>query len=156
MKKFTAVIICLTFLSVTGFSQFKFGAGAGLIFDGGSFGLGARGHYTVNEDYAGQGTFTYYFESNISLWTLDLDVHYSGFNIGDVESFRLTPFAGLNVYSVSLDDVVPGFDASDTDIGLNLGLNGTMPLSGGLELYIEPKIIIGGGSSLALAAGVYF
>lgn len=154
MKKLVTIVFFLTVFAFTGFSQFKFGAGANLIFDGGSFGIGARGHYTVNEDYAGQGSFHYYFESGLNLWTIDLDVHYSGFNIGDVESFRLSPFAGLNIYSVSVDGL--GAIGSNTDVGINIGLNGTMPLSNGMELYIEPKFIIGGPSSLALAAGVYF
>jgi hypothetical protein len=149
MKKLLTLLFFVTVLSTSAFSQLKFGAGAGLILDGTLFGVGGRGHYTINEDFAGQGTFTYYFE-DVSVWTLDLDVHYSGFNLGDVESFRLTPFAGLNIFRAS----VLGFGATDT--GINLGLNGTMPLTGSLDLYVEPKIIIGGGSSIAIAAGVYF
>ena len=149
MKKMFSIVVFLFVLSVTGFSQFKFGAGANLIFDGSYFGLAGRGHYTINEDFAAQGTFTYYLK-DFTAWTLDLDVHYSGFEIGDLEGFRLTPFAGLNIFNVS----VLGIGATDT--GINLGLNGTMPLSSGMDFYLEPKIMLGGGSSLAIAAGVYF
>ena len=39
---------------------------------------------------------------------------------------------------------------------LNLGVNGTLPLDGRLEVYIEPKIVIGSGSGFAIAAGVLF
>jgi len=154
MKRILALVFFVAALAVTGSAQFKFGAQAGLLTGGGgSFGVGAKGHYTINEDFAGQGSFTYYFE-DFTAWSLDLDVHYSGFDIGDVESFSLTPFAGLNIYSVSVDTGFGNFGASSTN--LNLGVNGTMPLSGNLSFFVEPKIIIGGGSGFAIAAGVYF
>ncbi len=150
MKKVLTLIVCIFAISASGYAQFKFGAGANLIFDGSSFGLGARAHYTINEDFAGQASFHYYLkESDLSLTTIDLDVHYSGFDLGDVESFSLTPFAGLNIARASAF----GISASTTNI--NVGINGTMPL-GGLDLYVEPKFIIGNGGSFAIAAGVYF
>ena len=143
-------------MASTGLAQFKPGAQAALwTGNGGQFGIGAKGHYQINEDFAGQGSFTYYFESDITIWTLDLDVHYSGFDIGDVESFRLTPFAGLNFYNVSADTGL-GFSVSGSSTNLNLGINGTMPLGDSLEFFVEPKIVIGGGSAFAVAAGVYF
>lgn len=149
MKNLITFLFFMILISTSAFSQFKVGAGAGLIFDGSLFGVGGKGHYTINEDFAGQGSFTYYFE-DFTVWTLDLDVHYSGFDIGDLESFRLTPFAGLNIFRAS----ILGFGATDT--GINLGLNGTMPLTDSMDLYVEPKFMIGGGSSLAISAGVYF
>ncbi len=155
MKKFIALAAFVVFGTVTGFSQFKFGAGANMIFDGSFFGVGARAHNTFTEDFAGQASFHYYFESGFTVWTLDLDVHYSGFELGDVESFSLTPFAGINIFNVSADTGL-GFGVSASSTNLNLGLNGTMPLTESLDLYIEPKIIIGNGGSFAIAAGVYF
>jgi hypothetical protein len=144
MIRFLTISVLLLFCTLEGFSQFKVGAGANLIFDGGSLGIGGRGHYTVNEDFAAQGSFHYYLES-FSLWNIDLDVHYDGFEIGDLEGFRLTPFAGLNI--------IGGVGSS---VNLNIGIQGLTPLTESLDLYIEPKLIIGSGSSLAIAAGVYF
>lgn len=150
MKKVIALVVFIFALTASSFAQFKFGAGANMIFSGSSLGVGARAHYTINEDFAAQGSFHYYFEdSDLSLSSIDLDVHYNGFGLGDVESFSLTPFAGLNISRASAF----GISASSTNI--NVGVNGTMPL-GGLELYLEPKFIIGNGGTLALAAGVYF
>lgn len=149
MKKLFALALFCTALSFTGEAQVKFGAGAQIILDGFSVGVGGRALYEINEDFAVQGGFHYYFE-DFTAWTIDADVHYRGFDLGDVEGFRLSPFAGLNRFQVS----VAGFGAGTTN--LNLGINGTLPLSGGLELYIEPKIIIGNGGSFAIAGGVYF
>ena len=156
MLRFLTVSIFVLFCTLEGFSQFKVGAGANYIFDGSSFGVGARGHYTFTEDFAGQGSFHYYFEgSGISLWTLDFDVHYSGFEIGDLEGFRLTPFAGLNIITASIDSGL-GFGVSATSTNLNIGIQGLTPITESLDLYIEPKFIIGGGGAFAIAAGVYF
>ena len=146
MRRVLTLIVCCVALSFTASAQLKFGAGINILND-----LGVQGkvHNTFSEKVAGQGSFTYFFVSNATVWNLDLDVHYSGFDIGDVESFALTPFAGFNVFGVS------AFGISTTDIGLNIGINGTMPLSG-MQLYIEPKIVINNGTDFAIAAGVYF
>ena len=150
MKKILALCLFMGCFMFSGNAQsFKFGAQGQLLFDGSFFGVGGKGHYTFNDQFAGQASFTYYFEE-VTVWTLDLDVHYSGFNIGDVESFRLTPFAGLNIFNVSV------FGVSANTTNLNLGINGTMPLGDSLEFFVEPKIILGSGSTLAIAAGVYF
>ena len=150
MLRLLAVLCFTLFCTIEGFSQFKVGAGANFIFDGGSFGVGGRGHYTINEDFAAQGSFHYYFESNFDVWTLDFDVFYSGFELGDLEGFRLTPFAGLNFIRVSTD-LGLGFDVSGSSTNLNLGIQGLTPITESLDLYIEPKIIIGSGSTLAIA-----
>ncbi len=133
----------LLFFFISASAQFKVGAGASLNFDGAFFGVTGKGHYTINEDFAGQGSFTYYFE-NTTVWSLDFDTHYSGFDI-EVAEFAISPFAGLNVFRIG--------SASSTNI--NLGVNATKAL-GSLELFIEPKIILGGGSSLNISGGVYF
>ena len=153
MKKTIITFFAIVFIGVSGFSQFKFGAGANLLFDGGYFGLSGKGHYTINEQYAAQASFTYFFE-DFTVWNLDLDVHYDGFNIGDLEGFRLTPFAGLNVFRT--DITVGNISGGDTDINLNLGMNGTINLTESLDLYVEPKFILGDGSTFGIAAGVYF
>ncbi len=148
MKKTLLLLICVFAMGYSAQAQFKIGAGASLL--DGFFGVGAKAHNSFSEDFAGQASFHYYFESVVTVYTIDLDVHYSGFDIGDVESFALTPFAGLNFFRAG----VSGFGATTTN--LNVGVNGTMPLTDTLDLYIEPKLIIGSGSSFGIAAGVYF
>jgi len=134
-------------LSVITSAQFKFGAGAQFFND---FGLQGKAHNVFSDEIAGQGTFSYYFSSGFTSWGIDADVHYYGLELGEVESFALAPFAGLNFFSVS------AFGVSNSDIGLNLGISATLPLDGGLEIYIEPKIVIGGGDGFAISGGVYF
>ncbi len=156
MKRIVTIIACVFAFSFAAEAQFKFGAHAQLLTGGGgSFGVGARGHYQINDDFAGQASFTYYLE-DYTAWALDLDVHYSGFDLGDVESFSLTPFAGLNIYNVSVDTGLPGFDFGLSSTNINVGINGTMPLSGRLSLFVEPKLVLGSGSGFVLTAGVYF
>ncbi|MFT4568434.1 MAG: hypothetical protein ACI9FN_003403 [Saprospiraceae bacterium] len=152
MKRILALVFFVAALAITGSAQFKFGAGVGLL--EGRFGVQAKAHNTFTEDFAGQGSFTYYFESGATVWSLDLDVHYKGFNIGDVEGFSLAPFAGLNIYRVSVS--AGNFNVGASATGLNVGINGTLPITDSLDLYIEPKIVIGGAGSFGIAAGVYF
>ena len=151
MKRILALVFFVVALALTGTSQFKFGAGVGLLES--SFGVQGKAHYGVNDDFAGQGSFTYYFESGVTVWSLDLDVHYKGFDIGDVEGFSIAPFAGLNIYKISSSG---GFNVGLSFTGLNLGVNGTLPLTDNLDLFVEPKIVIGGVGSFGIAAGVYF
>lgn len=153
MKKVLALAVFMISMSAVSFGQFKFGAGAVLATgSGGNVGVQAKGHYQINEDFAGQASFTYFFESDVTFTHFDLDVHYSGFDLGDVEGFSLTPFAGLNIATVSASS--NGFGASFTDTNINVGVNGTFPITDSMDLYIEPKIVIGGG--FIVGAGVYF
>ncbi len=149
MKKLITLVLFISAFSTSGFSQLKFGAGANFIFDGSFLGVGGRAQYMINEDFSAQGQFTLLLD-DVADYIIELDVYYSGLDLGDVEGFRLTPFAGLNIFRAS----VLGFGASDT--GLTLGLQGITPIADGLELYVEPKIYLGGGSSFAIAGGVYF
>ncbi len=149
MKKLMAVAVFLTLLSTSGFSQLKFGAGANFLFDGSFLGVGGRAMYEINEDFSAQGQFTLLLD-DIADYVIELDVYYNGFDLGDVEGFQLTPFAGLNVFRAS----VFGIGASDT--GLTIGLQGRTPLTGSIELYVEPKIYLGGAGTFAIAGGVYF
>jgi len=152
MKKIIVLGLFSLLISTSSFGQFKFGAGVSLeLVD--LFGITGKGHYTVNEDFAGQASFSYFFE-DFTVWALDLDVHYNGFDIGVVEGFTLTPFAGLQVGTISVD---VGFGSvSNTDIGLNIGIVGVIPITDSLDLFIEPKVTIGGLEGIFLAGGVYF
>ncbi|MEM9548362.1 MAG: hypothetical protein AAGA77_20430 [Bacteroidota bacterium] len=147
MKHLLLTTVLLFFFFASS-AQTKFGAGGVLNLDNlNSIGVTGKVHHTFDDDFAGQGSFVYYFE-DITLYAIDLDVHYSGFDIA-LGDFAIRPFGGLNIFRIS----VGGF--GDTDINLNLGVSGTKDL-GSVELFIEPKIIIGSGSALNIAGGVYF
>jgi len=132
---------------LTASAQFKGGVGVSFQIDGTLFGVTGKGHYAINDDFAGQTSFTYYF-NELTIWALDFDVHYAGFEL-DVADFAISPFAGLNIYRFGTGL----FSLSSTNI--NIGVNATKEM-GSIELFIEPKISLGGGTSLNLAAGVYF
>jgi len=149
MKKlfYTVVFSCL--MSIGAFAQFSFGSGATLILDGSSFGVQGKAIYNVDETWSGAGTFSYIFESNVTAYSIDLDAHYKLLDVS--EDFSLTPIAGLNIARVS----VAGF--SNTDVGLNLGAMFGLTLGeAGTNIYIEPKIVIGGWESLVISGGVLF
>ena len=156
MRKYLLTTILTLGIAVVGFSQFKFGAGLTADIDDGFIGINAKGKYFVNDEYAGQATFTYFFEDdNIQFWNIDLDVHYMGLEIGDVEGFNITPFAGLHVSRANFDIPI-GSVSGDTELGINLGVQGTIPITDNLELYIEPKLVIAGMDGFILSAGVFF
>ena len=149
MKKLIVLVLFIAAFGTSGFSQLKFGAGANLLFDGTLFGVGGRVQYAINEDFAAQGGLNIFLD-DVADYMIDLDVYYSGFELGDVEGFSLTPFAGLNIFRAS----VLGFGATDT--GLTLGIQGLLPITDGLNLYVEPRLYLGGGDGFGISAGVYF
>jgi hypothetical protein len=152
MKKIALILIAVFGFTFYGFGQFQFGAGASLVLDGSSFGVQGKALYDVNETLKGSGSFSYFFENdNVSLWAIDLDVHYKLMTIG--EDIYLNPFAGLQIASFGFD--APGV-SSNTDIGINLGASFIIPAGESLEIYAEPKFVIEGVSSLVITAGVLF
>jgi len=149
MLRLLVVSVFVFFSAVDGFSQFKLGAGANIVFDGGVLGLGGRAMYDIDDQFAVQGQFNFALDNFVDFF-IEGDLFYKGLELGDLEGFHLTPFAGINFFRGSIGS--QGF----TDTGLTIGLQGVTPLDGGLELYVEPKIYLGGGSSFAIAGGVYF
>ena len=140
--------VCLFFSFLTvGMSQFSFGAGAQLIFDGSVFGVQGKALYEINDSWRAAGAFTYHLEDFFD-YTIDLDAQYKALEVSD--NFDLAPLAGLSISRFS----VLGFGTTDT--GINLGAFITI---GGdnLNFYIEPKLRIGdGGDGLIVSGGVLF
>jgi len=128
--------------------DFRFGAGAQLIFDGSIFGLQGKALYNVNESFDASGTFTYHLEDFID-FSIDLDAHYLLLELGDEIGFK--PFAGISITRISIP-----FFGSETEMGLNLGAFFDVLKSGNMQFYVEPKIIIGGAESFAVSGGVLF
>lgn len=144
MKKLTlALLLCIGSLSVS-HAQLNFGAGAQLIFDGSVFGVQGKVLYkNLTDQIDLSGSFTLYLEDGID-WAIDVDAQYQ---LTETDAgIRLYPFAGVNILK----------SFANTDIGINLGFGGRMKLTDSLDLYVEPKIILNNGSSLAVTAGVFF
>ena len=155
MKKLLTLIALTCLFNISLSAQFTFGAGISINVDDSFFGLSGKGHYQINDEYAGQASLTYFLENNnVSFFIVDLDVIYNGFNIGDLEGFSIKALGGLQVASASVDT---GFgSASDTELGLNVGVNAVIPLTDRLDLYIEPKFVISGIDGFVISGGVYF
>lgn len=147
MKKLLFTFAVLISFSTIGLSQFHFGAGAQLVFDGSVFGIQGKALYEVDETWRGAGTFTIHLEDFID-WTIDLDAQYKLLEVSD--DFDLAPFAGLSITRFG----VAGF--GDTEIGINLGAFIDFVPSDSFHIYVEPKLNIGGYESFALAGGILF
>ena len=156
MKKLLSIALFAVLFCSSSFSQFKIGAGINLDLDDSLFGIQGKVHNVFTEEYAGQVSFTYFFEkNNVTFWNLDLDVHYSGWELGDESSVEFTPFGGLNV-SHSSQDTGVGSSLGNTEMGINIGINVTFPASDNLNIFIEPKFVLSGIDGFVIAGGVYF
>ena len=154
MKKYLILALFFGLLSFQADAQVSFGAG--LTYDvGDNIGIRGTGAYDINESWRGQASFSYFFENDFTVWAVNLDAHYKLIEIANNEDFLINPFAGLNIANVGAE--VLGVDVSDTELGINLGVNVLAPISDGdLLLYIEPKLVIEGISGLVISAGVFF
>ena len=148
MKK---LFILFAFVLGTTFSsqvsaQLQFGAGIDLWLEGEtSLGLQGKAIYSVNDKIGVNGSFSYFLSDYLD-YSLDVGVQYK---VIEGETFSLSPLAGFDMTRVS----VFGFGATSTS--LQIGALAELPL-GGMNLYVEPKIILNNGSGLVLAAGVLF
>ena len=154
MKKFFFAALFLSFISLNSNAQFAFGAG--LTFDvGDNLGIRGVGAYDFDEEWRGQAAFSYFFESDVSIWALDFDAHYKAVQIGNSDEFSINPFGGIQIANTSVE--VPGIArVSNTEIGVNLGINILAPVTDELVLFIEPKVVISGLGGLLISAGVFF
>lgn len=137
-------VIVLCFFSTAAFSQFHFGAGAQLQFDGSIFGIQGKAFYEYDDAWRGSGTFTFHLD-DVANYSIDLDAQYKLLDISD--NFNLAPLAGLSILN---------FDFIGTELGLNLGAFLDFDLDG-KHVYAEPKILfVNGGNTLVVSAGLFF
>ena len=144
MKHTLITLFFLISFITTGISQFNFGAGAQLVFDGGVFGLQGKALYEINDTWRSAGTFTFHLD-NFYNWTIDLDAQYKLLEVSD--NFDLAPIAGLSIVNA---------DIIDTEIGINLGAFIDFVPSDSYHIYVEPKLVVGNLSSLVISGGILF
>lgn len=142
MKRLFLLFI-VSILSSSLFSQFTIGGG--LTYDVGD-NLGIRGSVSsdVNDEWRGQLSYSYFFSD----WAIDLDAQYKlvEFETGYEEGYVL-PFAGLNINRDK--------ENNDTELGINLGINLSVPIEE-FKVFFEPKVTIAGIGGFILTAGVMF
>lgn len=138
---FALIFSALSFTSMD--AQFQFGAGASVILESPTtFGVQGRALYGLNEQFDIAGSFTYWLRTGID-FSFDVNAHYNLLTFG--EGIALAPIAGINYLST-------GFGSN---IGINVGAHFKVP-TGGMTIYLEPKLIFDNGSILVLSGGVLF
>jgi hypothetical protein len=166
MKKTLLLIAVALFVSSTAFSQFKFGAGvsvgtkAGIGVDGTkiNFGLNVRADYTLSDDLAITGGFTYYLPTKYTTTTttaVEMKNTAFGFN-ADIKYYLMNDdtkvygLGGLNW--ISNKTTIAGIGIALTQFGWEVG--------GGVEfgkIFVEAKY---DGNTLAkqivATVGLYF
>ncbi|MGQ1892052.1 outer membrane beta-barrel protein [Thermophagus sp. OGC60D27] len=162
MKKLLSVIAAL-FVAATVSAQLNIGGGltfgtqAAFDEDGEKMGVGLtlKGVYVINEKWSVSPDFTYYFPSggdyfDVSLWQLNANAHYHFFEMTDLGLYAL---GGLNYSHMKWEydgDEWIGWDDSDGEIGLNLGIGANVSRFFG-ELKYDTAF-----EQLALSIGIYF
>ena len=131
--------------------DFGIGAGAGV-----TFGLGSL---TTNSGIRAEATFDYYFDAAGDDGFGDFDAtawQINGNALMDIKSVPgLYVGAGVNYTTFSVDcDICGDFDASSSDVGLNL--LGGWNFSGSKGPFVQAKFGIGGGEQLVVTGGIRF
>ncbi len=144
MKKAIVTLVFATLLSVSGYSQFNFGAGLSLALDNDSaLGLQGKTLIGINDRYSGTVDATLWLSDGAD-YTINTNVMYNLFDIG--QSFDLRPTAGLNFTR----------GGSELELGINLGVNMFLKFDK-YDIYLEPKfVLLGVYDGLVISAGILF
>ncbi len=139
------IIVLFVFLvPCTMFAQFKLGAGLQYLERTNQIGVHAKTAIGINDKIMLNASGNYYL-SKAFRYDVNADVNWRLFDVNETVFFY--PLAGLNFLKAT---------DSDIDIGINLGIFSYFPLSDRLDMYLEPKLILGSINSFAMSAGVFF
>ena len=145
MKKLLLSLVAVVCFSLSSKAQgdVKFGAGIMLWDISEAIGLQGKALYGLNENLELSGAFTYILKDFID-FQIDANVQYRGLDVA--ESFKLQPLAGLTYIKFS------GF----SDTALHIGASFRLTLESGMDLYVEPTIVLNNGSGINIAGGILF
>jgi len=159
MKKLTGLFFILFTFYTTSQVQAQFQAGAAFMYGSEveELGLQANGTYTINEQFRAAADIGFFFVDDAegfdtSFWTINANGHYL---IPGIPKATVYGLAGLNITTVSAEFDTPfgRVDESDSELGLNLGGGGELPV-GAVNLFSEIKYVIGDADQLVITAGV--
>ena len=183
MKKLIIVFALVLTTSMVSFAQdSKFMAGGGLSYATKieNIGLNIKGLYLIDETWEAAGGFTYFFKKNYTTWSaLDFDGHYI---LSNTDGMSLYALAGLNFtfFKFEMDNALGGLsglgdmgdeygdynnyanaltssaEITGSDVGVNIGIGGRMPLSDKLFLTGEIKYTLGGANYLNAGVGILY
>lgn len=163
MKKVLFTVLLATVVSLTASAQTRVGGLLGYGSEIESLALGAVGEFMIKENMGISPQVVFFFgkkqgDVKSSMWEINGNFNYYFLQ----ENIDLYGILGLNIasYKVKYDGpALPGFSASasDTEIGLNLGLGANFPVSNDSILpFAELKYVISDFDQLAIFAGVKF
>ncbi|MDV3307454.1 MAG: porin family protein [Cyclobacteriaceae bacterium] len=163
MKKVLFTALLATAISVTASAQTRIGGLLGFGSEIESLALGAVGEFMIQDNMGISPQVVFFFgkkegDFKESLWEINGNFNYYFLQ----ENVDLYGLLGLNIasYKVKYDGPsLPGFSASasDTEIGLNLGLGANFPVSNDSILpFAELKYVISDFDQLCIYAGVKF
>ncbi len=131
-------------------AQLRFGAGLdALLSTPSTIGVQGKVLYKFSDEISGNGSFSYYI-SDFFNWSLDVGAQYL---LVDGESLKVSPLVGLDILNGGFS--IAGFGVSATTTNLQLGAFLELPL-GGMNVYLEPKLVLGSGNGLVVAGGIMF
>jgi len=142
MKRILLALIFIGSLAQMGSSQFDFGVGLTYLERGSDIGLQGKTFLGLSEFWGASVGADFILTQDI-VFDINADAHYR-INIG--QESRIHPLAGLNLAKFP--------DNSEIDIGVNFGLFASFPIQNRLQLYLEPKVIVGGLKTFVISAGV--
>ena len=164
MKRISLLAIVIIAFTINSYAQIS--AGGGLVYgtEQKTIGINLRGQYNVWENVDVVGGFTFFFpkketqtvlfttvKSKTSMWSFDIDGHY---NFSFIDKLKVYPLAGLNIAGVSVE--VNGTKASDTEVGLNIGVGATYEITDKLAGLFETKYTIGNYDQVVISLGVLY
>lgn len=154
MKNLLRSVVIAVILFAAGQANAQISAGAGVVFgsDINNVGFSINGKYAFNETWAVAPSFTFFLKKDYVSWSvLDIDANYQITTIDKLGG--LYALGGLNLtfwkidFGDEFDDVWGGgFNATGSDVGVNLGLGIDIPLSEQLMLAPEVRYTLGGAN----------
>lgn len=142
--------MCLIAISTAANAQFRLGPSISFGTDT-DLGLGVKAKFDLNDQFKISPSFNLLSTGDVSIFEINGDAHYAFSDNGNVMFYGL---GGLNIAVVKVDFL--GQSASNTDIGLNLGVGGEYVIADKFNAFTEAKFGLGGAEQLLITAGIYF
>lgn len=163
-KLFLIAIIAI--ISSTAFAQNeKWGIGLNIGYGSNSNlkkpSIGVKATYDISDLLTIAPTFNYYFqkkmtegevEAKINMWDINCDVH---FNLLRKDNIKVYPLAGLSYLHSKV--ATEGYDGSDSEIGVNLGVGAQFAVAPRFAIAPEVKYqIISGLNQLVPSVSIMY
>lgn len=157
VRGFAVALVLLVGASATAEAQMgpaQFGPRVLYNFDAEEFGIGAHFVKPLTEAFSIYPSVEYLFVTGGTWLNFNADVTYTFAN-PSLEWLYVGAGLAISRFSVDdCDDVLPGFDCSTTDTGLNL-IGGFQPATGGrIKPFAEARLVLGGSESFQVVGGL--